>query len=212
MKITFVSKSSSPKKFSPKKFKPSQEKVASNWFHRMSEEEQDEYLKEHPNSKYAKKGDLLKQKHAERKARTGNLSQDLDPRFKKASEGLDKNLLKDVSKLDEDLQQVFAEKFSAAMDEFNLDADSEETTNSLKFHRTEAVKAKKALETATNSLAKKRAMEAFKRERSNYRELKLAQQKAQDIMKTPGALNKHKNEIGRKILSKLSKYQADSSI
>lgn len=200
MKITFISKSSSPKK-------PS----LTSWFHKLSKEAQEEYLDEHPNSQYAKHA-MRQAKHAERKARTGNLSKDLDPRFEKASEGLDKNLLKDVSKLDEDLQQAFAKKFSAAMDEFNLDLDSEETTNSLKSHRAGAVKAKKALETATNSFDKKRALEQFKRERANYKELKLAQQKAQDIMKTPGALNKHKNEIGRKILSKLSKYQADSSI
>lgn len=212
MKITLISSSAS-KKLSeePKKFGKPKKPSLTNWFHKMSKESQEEYLDEHPNSQYAKQA-MREIKHAERKARTGKLSEDLDPRFKEASKGLDKNILKEVSKLDEDLQQAFAKKFSGAMEEFNLDLDSEETTESLKSHRARAIKAKKEAENATSSFTKKKAIETFNRERDNYRELKLAQQKAQDIAKTPGKMEKFKNELGRKLLSKMSKVQADTSV
>jgi hypothetical protein len=183
----------------------------SNWFEELSDTAKQEYIDEHPNSQYAKHH-MRMSKHKERKARTGQLSNNLDPRFKEASEGLDPNLLKEVSKLDEDLQQSFAKRFSGAMEEFGLDADSEETTSSLENHKNRALKAKKDAENATNPIAKKKALATFERERNNYKELKLANQKALDVIKTPGKLNKFKNQLGRQLLSKLSKVQADESI
>jgi hypothetical protein len=180
----------------------------SNWFDELSDEAKKEYIEEHPNSQYAKHH-MRMAKHKERKSRTGQFASGLDPRFAEASKGLDPNLLKEVSKLDDDLQQSFAKRFSGAMEEFGLDADSEETTASLESHKNRALKAKKDAENATNPIAKKKALATFERERDNYKELKLAHQKALDVLKTPGKLDKFKNQLGRQLLSKLSKVQAE---
>lgn len=180
-----------------------------SWFHKLSKEAQEQYIEDHPNSQYAKHVSR-KERIVERKAGTGKLTEDLDPRFKEASKGLDPNILKQLSKLDEDFQQSFAKKFSGAMEEFVLDySDDGETEGSLKFHRDRALKAKKEAQTTTNPIFRKKAKATFERERANYKELKLAQQKAKDIMKTPGKLEKFKNELGRKMLSNMTRVQAD---
>jgi hypothetical protein len=206
MKITLVSTSKSSLVSESAK-KPS----LTSWFDKLSKEAQEEYLEEHPNSIYAKHS-LRKANHKARKSRTGSMAENLDPRFAEASKGLDPNLLKEVSKLDEDLQQAFTEHFSGYIDELMLDFDSEQTDDALKGRKARAIKAKKEADSSTDPRSKKKATQEFKRAFADYKELKLAQQKAQDIMKTPGKLEKFKNELGRKLLSKMSKVQANTSV